>query len=357
MPSFDAKLYEHRALWYVARRYGRAVRANVRLRRLDVPWSRRPEVDGVLDEGGDERAVEVKSYPLDRKDLDEIVAKYEPLGFKTLTIVAPSFGVDRLPARIDVELVAYTPDTASLRAHYRGAWDEAARRGTWRAPASVEAWLARGGVHFRYSTAEVSPGAPRMRRTINQIDKGIRTTALLARELATRIAPSRTPIKVHWSPCRLLFPKDLYFRARTQRVLESPLAFDIDGGLVHHASAPCSLDPATGLCADCTAYARQHARRLVAFLRERGHEPDVVFSGRAGFHVYALGARASLDERRALVREIAARRIAIDRPLASSKIPIIAFPGSVNGISLRPLVPVPDLERFSPADAPPIGDP
>lgn len=337
---------------------GRPVRANVRLRKLEVPWSRRPEVDGVVDEGGDERAIEVKSYPLDLPDLDAIVGKYAPLGFTKLTIVAPAFGVDRVAsARVDVELLPFSPATHALRTHYRASWDAATRRGTWRAPAAVEGWLARGGIHFRYSTAEVSPDAPRLRRTINQIDKGIRSTAVLARELATRIAPSRTPIKVHWSPSRLLFPKDLYFRRRPQRVLESPLAFDLDGGAIHGAMTPCSLDPATGLCADCLGFARQHTRRLLAFLRERGHAVDVVFSGRAGFHVYALGARATVDERRALVREILARRIGIDRPQASAKIPLIAFPGSVNGISLRPLVPVPDLDRFAPADAPAIGAP
>jgi hypothetical protein len=349
VPCFDARFYEARALWFYARARRRRIAVNVRLPRLDVPYSRRPEVDGVLDEERGQRAIEVKSYPLGERELGAICSRYAGLGFRRLTVIAPAFEVAAPDGTLDVELVAFTPELAALREHYRRAWPSPSPR--------IARWLAGGGIHFRYSAAEVSPGSAGLRRTLNQVDKGMRSVDRLAVELARRVVPHITPIRVHWSPVRVVFPKDLYFRERPAHVLAAPLVFDIDGPLIHGAMFPCTIDPDSGLCADCTSLAKQHALRLVGALRARGLEPVVFFSGHRGFHLYVFDGAPPVAERAALHRDVIRERIAIDRQVARAAIPLIAFPGSVHGTTTRLLVEVDRLERFHPEQSPAVGAP
>ncbi|XXF78655.1 hypothetical protein P2318_02550 [Myxococcaceae bacterium GXIMD 01537] len=349
MQFFDAKFYEARALWFYARSHGVPVEANVRLRHVDVPWSRRPEVDGRVREGRWERAIEVKSYPLGAEEARALGERYRGLGFSRLTLIAPAFtcGTEDVPD--GVELLPYQPDVAALRTHYRSG-------ALGRAPV-VEAWMAPGGLHFRYSVGEVGRGGARLKRTLNQVDRNIRTLEALSHELRQRVVPRFTPVRVHWSPHRLLFPKDLYFRGRPSYVLAEPLVFDIDGQIIHRAMFPCTLEPATGVCRDCLALARQHALRLVDLLRGAGLAPSVFFSGHNGFHVYVFQHALGPEARAALYRDVAARHIGVDWQVARARTPLIAFPGSVHGVSARPLVEPRALEDFHLDEAPPVGGP
>jgi hypothetical protein len=354
VPCFDARFYEARALWFYARARRRRIAVNVRLPRLDVPYSRRPEVDGILDEGRGQRAIEVKSFPVGERELGAICAHYTELGFRRLTVIAPAFESSAPSGAIDVELVPFTPDLAALREHYRRAWPAPSRR--------IASWLAGGGIHFRFSAAEVSPASPGLRRTLNQVDKGLRSVEQLTVELSRRVTPRVTPIRVHWSPVRVLFPKDLYFRERAAHVLAAPLVFDIDGPLIHGAMFPCTIDPESGLCADCTSLAKQHALRLARTLQDRGLEPAVFFSGHRGFHLYVFeGAPLSAAGRAALHRDILGQRIAFDRQVTRAAIPLIAFPGSLHGTTTRALVEVEiegaRLAQFHPEQSPAVGAP
>jgi hypothetical protein len=349
--AFDSKFYEARALWKYAQLRRTPVRTNVRLPAPGVRYSNRPEVDGIMSEGRYERAIEVKAFPLTRDEAGAVAARYADLGFRRLTLVAPRFegGVVR-SARIDVECVEFLPNVKPLHDHYAG---------PWHAADCVDEWLAGGGIHFRYSTAQVSRSSIRRRRTLNQTDKNLRSTAALALEVRRRVLPRYTPVRVHWSPYRFLFPKDLYFRRRHPSILTSAYVFDLDGLLVHRAMFPCTIEPATGLCSDCVALAKQHAKRLVRFLRDRKMKPSVFFSGHAGFHIYVLEPRHS-DHQAAsaeLVDAVLAARVQIDRQVSLSRVPIIAFPTSVHGYSMRKLVAVERLESFRIEDAPAEGDP
>lgn len=349
MQSFDAKFYEARALWFYAWSRGVPVEANVRLRHVDVPWSRRPEVDGRVREGRWERAIEVKSYPLGVPEVRELHERYRGLGFRRLTLIAPAFECESTDVPGDVELLPYQPNVASLRAHYRD--------GRLRHSPAVAEWMADGGLHFRYSLGEVGQGGQRLKRTLNQVDKNIRTLEALSHELRQRVVKRFTPVRVHWSPSRLLFPKDLYFRNRPSYVLAEPLVFDIDGQLIHRAMFPCTLEPTTGVCRDCVSLAKQHALRLVALLRRAGLEPTAFFSGHGGFHVYVFRHGLGPEARAALHRDVAAQHIGVDWQVARARIPIIAFPGSVHGVSGRPLVQPEVLEDFHLEQSPPVGGP
>lgn len=341
--NFDSRFYEGRALRFYAATRRTKVRAQVRLPRLDVPWSRRPEVDGIALDEGRERAIEVKAYPLEARELDAIFARYASLGFSKVTVIAPSFERARPAAGGDREAVTFVPDLASVRAHYDGAW---------RGSGDVDAWLAGGGIHVRVTVAE----APRHggRRTLNQVDKNPRSTGAVQRELRRRVIPSWTPARLHWTPFRSMFPKDAYFRERRRYLLACPLAFDVDGPLIHGSMFPCTIDPELGLCVDCVMLARRHTLRLVALLRERGFAPSVFFSGAHGFHVYVFR-HFTTEERMALTREALARRIALDLQVATAELPLLAFPTSVHGITSRPLVDATKLDAFRLEQAPPVG--
>jgi hypothetical protein len=348
MVTYDGKFYEARALWFYAQVRGKPLRRNVRLRRLNTPYSRRPEVDGVIQEEHGERAVEVKSYPVDEPMLRALALRGRELGFKALTIVAPSFETERTGSLIDVECVPFVPNVQPLRTHYSGPW----------APEPVvEDWMNGGGIHFRYSTAEINPKNKRQRRTLNQTKKNIRTVAALSKEIAQRVLPDYTPVRVHWSPFRTLNPKDMFHRARRTYVLGGAHVFDIDGLIIHQAMFPCTIDPITGLCADCISLAKQHALRLVRRLRELRLEPVVFFSGHAGFHVYIFDEPAPGQDRLVLSKDVVEHRVLIDRQIASKKVPIIAFPTSVHGYSMRRVMRVDDLPAFHLKDSTSLGTP
>ncbi len=348
MPVFDGKFYEARALWFYAHVRGKPLQRNVRLRRLETAYSRRPEIDGVMHDGGGERAIEVKSFPVDEVALTALALRCRELGFRQLTIVAPAFETTKVPVSIDLECVVFAPNVAPLRTHYSQ---------PWAGEPDVENWLRGGGIHFRYSTAEINPQNKRQRRTLNQVKKNIRSVAALSNEISKRVMPRFTPVRVHWSPFRTLVPKDLFARDRVTYVLGAAHVFDIDGLLIHQAMFPCTIDPVSGLCADCVALSKQHALRLVSRLRELRLEPVVFFSGHSGFHVYIFDEPAPEQDRLVLSKDVTEHRVLIDRQIAAKQVPIIAFPTSVHGYSMRPVSRVHDLAKFHLHETAALGTP
>lgn len=347
MLRFQAKLFETRALWFYARTRNVPVRANVRLRHVDLSYSRRPEVDGLVLSGRSERVIEVKSYPLDGAQTRAALDRYRTLGFTNITLMAPAFETREVGAGPGVELIEFEPALDAVRSFYAGAWQH-------RDPA-VAAWLKPGGIHFRFSVAEVSKGAAT--RALNQVDKGIRGYDALERELHARVLPSFTPVRIHWSPVRLLFPKDLFHRERRVYVLDTPVVFDVDGELIHRAMFPCTIDPTSGVCQDCVAFAKQDTLKLAKYLRAHGFEPHIFFSGRGGFHVYVFERGLGGARRQTLLRGANAEHVGVDRQIARHPTPILNFPTSLNGTSIRPLVRTEHLERFRLEDAPVGGTP
>lgn len=334
---YDAKMYEVRALRFARRRLGRPLEVNVRLPVHGVPYAQRPELDGAFSEGARRHLVEVKAHALDGDAVARQETRARDLGFDALVLIAPGF---RQPARASstTALWAFEPDLEPLERAYARPLS---------IPSAVVRWWRPGGVHFRFTLARRG-GATSARRTLNQVDKGIRTREALRREIA-RLAPRHVPAFVMWSPTRLLFPKDAFDRRRPKHVRERPLVFDVDGHAIHRAFFPCVLGD-DGLCADCIGFARVHARRIVACLSAHGLSPVVFFSGRSGFHVYAF-ARIEDERRAAILRDLSLARVIHDGVIAHTRVPIINLPGSRHGGTGLELARVESLERFRPSPA------
>lgn len=334
---YEPKFYEVRALAHVARTLGGPVVANYRLPRADLPFHERPEIDGYVEIDGNEWAIEVKSYPLDRADIDVIVRKYKDFGFDRIMIVAPHIGVSLPHLTVPcLELVPFVPDLSPIVNYYAN-WmlDD-----PW-----IREEMASGWHHFRYKLAERSPNRPRW--MLNQVDKRIKTDNKLRYEILHRMVPRLIPIRVYWSINQWLSPKDLFFARRPNVLTRRHLVFDIDGDQIHHPFFPCVYND-QGMCEYCFQFAKQHSLRLLGLLDEKGlGQTKVLFSGWRGFHIYVPGARLSTKETAELVHTALASKIRVDTRVTLDSKGIIGMPGTMHGYSMKPLVVVRDLAAFS----------
>ena len=63
------------------------------------------------------------------------------------------------------------------------------------------------------------------------------------------------------------------------------------------------------------------------------------------------------QDRLVLSKDVVEHRVLIDRQIASKKVPIIAFPTSVHGYSMRRVMRVPDLASFHLKESSALGTP
>ncbi|MGQ9625354.1 MAG: hypothetical protein ACUVV0_00420 [Anaerolineae bacterium] len=337
---FDPKFYEARALSYVARTFGAPVRCNILEPDFTKPLDQRPEVDGWLEMGGQLWAIEIKSHPLVKADLERIATRYRHLKYERLKIIAPAIAPWHGNGQIKVECIEYRPELAPIFEFYTTYEPALSPR--------LEQELESGKHHFRYRMARRARGANVRFR--NQTDKRIKSISDLRREITRRMRPDNPPVRIYWSVGRWLSPKDLYFKGRRKLnlYLGGMMVFDIDGPTIHKPMMDCFLPPGGEICPFCFQFSKFHAKRLISFLREKGfREIECVFSGRQGFHIYLFDSPAEEAARRRLVAEIRSARIRIDRPVTAHREGLIAFPTSLHACSMTRSALVEDLDGFS----------
>lgn len=72
---YDPNFYEFQALVEIAKRFKIPVQSNVNLGSLSS--KKRIEIDGIINLKEKEWPIEIKSYPLDEKQIKEIIEKYK----------------------------------------------------------------------------------------------------------------------------------------------------------------------------------------------------------------------------------------------------------------------------------------
>jgi hypothetical protein len=180
------------------------------------------------------------------------------------------------------------------------------------------------------------------------VDKGIKNTFHVLRDIRREQRPCELPIRVFWSVSRWLFPKELYFSSYKNHLVRRGLVFDIDGTTIHNTSSPCELLPGRTTCSRCFLAARSAAGQLFRLLSRHGFSNvQVIFSGRQGFHVYVFEERLLDSDVRELTQDVVAEGIPIDVNLTLDRKSVVTFPGSVHGMSMLRAIPVQDLESFN----------
>ena len=333
---YETNFYEWQALVHVAGLLGVSVLTNVRQIRPPWPLLQSPEIDGVIEINGRYILIEVKSYGLDRRDITEILGKYQTLGHDELILVAPFFHSNvGLPR--DVRPITFAPSLSKLADAYSSL--------PYLLPPALEEELQNGEHHFRFVSAYRRRGEVATFR--NQVDKKIHSVSQVFRDINRQQQRGHLPVRVFWSVSRWLFPKELFFSSYSNYLVRRGLVFDIDGRKIHNPSSPCELRPGKTICERCLVCAKTMTLQLLRVLSSRGLSGlQVVFSGRQGFHVYVLGCELPEPEVASLVQEIAHCGLEIDSSITLDRKSIVTFPGSIHGLSMLRAVPVPDLETF-----------
>jgi hypothetical protein len=332
---YDPNFYEFRALVEIAKIFKTPIQINVNLK--DSSSKEQIEIDGLINIKGKEWPIEIKSYPLEEKEIRSIIDKYKHFGFKRLKIVAPNF-VNKIKSEIDIEYIEFHPNLSLIREFYKN----------WKIHLSprLEEELYTGKHHFRYKLAKRAKNS--IARFINQTDKCIKTEKDLIKEINCRIPLNNPPVRIYWSTARWLSPKDLYFKNLKQYCLGQPLVFDIDGSLIHKALFSCIISPKTGLCNYCIEFALLHTKRLIKFLKNLGfQEIEIVFSGRQGFHVYVFDKPLGIEQRVKIIKELRKKKIKVDELITLDKKSIIAFPSSLHGYSIYQTKIIKKIDNFS----------
>lgn len=314
---FDSQFYEYSALCYISKEYGEEICLNYKIPDFSLPLSRRIELDGLFQKM--EIGVEVKSYPLNLEDIDEIVSKYEQLGLRRLAIISPKF-----LSRKDFKNIDFFEFIPSLETFSK----EKYRDLPMEEPGLVMKELASGKHNFKFRLAK--RGKNKRSRYLNQTDKLINTIPKLKAEIEKRIPNNNSIVKILWSTKRWVAPKDNFFAKRNNLYLGGPIVFDIDGQHVHGAFRYCIVRPGTNICDMCQFYAGRETKRLVNILDWAGFSNILIFSsGRAGFHVYVFDENE--DKLMASSKKFMERKIKIDQQVTYSIKSEIAFPLSING--------------------------
>jgi hypothetical protein len=93
---------------------------NVRYPSLDYSFRSRPEIDGLIEDEQGLLAIEIKSFPLSRLDMEEILHKYSTLAFRRFILVAPDFPSSKIShAGFDfIKLIPFRPDDSEIWEYY-----------------------------------------------------------------------------------------------------------------------------------------------------------------------------------------------------------------------------------------------
>lgn len=343
---YDGYFYEAQALIELAK--VSPVRLGLRLRDFDKPYREWKELDGVQIIDGREYAIEVKSYPLAAQNIINIVSRYRPEGFKRFKIVAPAF--EKMGSTIEdceVECIGFRPNLEPIRAYY-------ASNCVALTP-NLNSELEGGKHHFRYKLAFRARNKPV--RFLNQIDKRIKSISDIRSEILRRLPRDNPPVRVYWSTCQWLSPKQLYFSREANYVIGGPLVFDVDGPKIHCHKFPCYVGP-SGLCEYCFYSAKVHTMKLVDFLNQKYglSITETVFSGRQGFHLYVFDWKAKdtmqkeLIERTKLLRNVKMAGIDVDELVTADVKHVVSFPSSLHAYTLRPVMPIKNLSSLRPSD-------
>jgi len=319
MRGFNSKFYEFQALNSFSK--SSSVMINIKIpdaNKLPEEWL---EIDGVIIKNGKlEVCIEVKSFPIFDKDIENILKKFNILkekgySFGDYTIVAPQFHIKKT---YDINLVTFLPNINFIKKFYENY-----------EPELPDLFINKlGWHHFRFQ----SPFAERSFK--NQVDKRLTTTNKLKREIHNRL--SWPPLRVFWSVLMYLSPKELFFSNSKGYPLGGPIFIDIDCTMFHY---PCIIK--NGICDKGLKIVENESKKLIDILIENDYsEIYRVFSGRKGFHFYIFdtkGKRKSdmIKERVNLVNMILKERIKIDAKKTTDIKLTTSFPTSLNGISLK----------------------
>jgi hypothetical protein len=313
------------------------VLTNIREFRPNVRRLQSPEVDGLVQDASRRLLIEVKSYGLAQDDVNEIVSKYGRIRRDEMYLVAPTFQAN-ITFPNNVYPVRFLPDLSAIRHAYL--------ESTYSLPKELGDELACGDHHFRYVSACRRKGETTSFR--NQVDKRMKNVSQVLRDIRRQNRPCDLPVRVFWSVSRWLFPKELFFSSYPNQLVKRGLVFDIDGSVIHNVSTPCKLLPRATTCTICLNAAKQATKQLLGFLAARGlSKLHVVFSGRQGFHVYALEPNLRESEVQNLVEAVQDAGIPIDAGLARDRKAVVTLPGSVHGFTMLRAIPVVDLEGFT----------
>jgi hypothetical protein len=313
------------------------VLTNIREFRPDVRRLQSPEVDGLVEDVSRRLLIEAKSYGLAQDDVNEIVSKYCRIIRDEMYLVAPSFQANIIFPK-NVHPVGFLPDLSAIRHAYL--------ESTYSLPKELESELASGDHHFRYVSACRRKGETASFR--NQVDKRMKNVSQILRDIRRQNRACDLPVRVFWSVSRWIFPKELFFSSYPNQLIRRGLVFDIDGSAIHNTSTPCKILPRATTCAFCLNAAKQATKRLLGFLAARGiSNLQVVFSGRQGFHVYALEENLRESEVQNLVEAVQDAGIPIDASLARDRKAVVTLPGSIHGSTMLRATPVVDLEGFT----------
>lgn len=332
---YDPNFYEFQALVKISKMFKTPIQANVILK--DFSSKEQIEIDGLINLKEKEWPIEIKSYPLEEREIELIIDKYKHFGFKRLKIVAPNF-INKIKNKIDIDYIEFYPDLSLIRKFYKN----------WKINLSpkIKEELNTGKHHFRYKLAKRSKNS--IARFINQTDKCIKTEKDLIKEVDYRIPLNNPPVRIYWSTARWLSPKDLYFKNLRQYCLGQPFVFDIDGSFIHRALFPCLISPRTGLCDYCIDFALLHTKRLEKFLKNLGfREIEIVFSGRQGFHVYVFDKLLRVEQMVKIIKELRKRKIKVDEWVTLNKKSIVTFPSSLHGYSMYTSKTIQKIDKFS----------
>ena len=328
---YDPTYYEYQANWFIAKMFNTPIQINVRLPDFSVPFHRRNELDGLLIKNDEEIPIEIKSFPLSKKDVEIIQKKYKKMHFYNIIIVAP-----KVPENINYAF-SFIPNEKVIRNFYEN-WSPNLTEG-------IISELANGKHHFRYKLLRRSEH--KNTRFLNQVDKRIKSIETLKKDIL-RTPKNSPPVRVYWSTHRWLDPKGLYYKNQRSYILGGLLVFDIDGSKIHKSYFDCVINK-NGLCEYCFRYAKIHTQRLLNLLQEESRisNLEVWFSGRQGFHIYAFSdTYCDSYYRKNILDKIIQEKIIVDDVVTSDQKRIITFPGTLHAYSLRKVQFVKNLKNF-----------
>lgn len=331
---FDPQFYEYTALCHIAKTFGKPLKINYRISDFSLPISKRPEFDGYFEK--ENIAVEVKSYPLVSRDVDEIENKYRSFDISKLVLIAPELKNSK--EYKNIEFIRFQP----MVNHFIPSTYQDLQM---KLPTNLKSELLTGKHNFRYRLAKRS--ATKRSRYLNQTDKKIDSIEKLKKEISERIPLKNPPIKILWSTKRWISPKDHFYRKRNNLYLGGPIVFDIDGPKVHGAFKCCEISGNNNLCDMCIYFSKRETIKLINILDWAGFKNiEIFFSGRSGFHIYVFdSSEISLSKASEKFFE---KKIKIDKQVTYSNKSEVAFPLTINDFTGYQLVHVKNIETFEP---------
>ena len=345
---YDARFYEFQALQEQAKIA--PIKINVRLPHSLKRPKEWPEVDGIQEIDGDEWVIEIKSEPLDKNKMAEVLNDRTKLlktyGFHKLRLIAPRFEktYDRVND-IEVECVEFVPNIKLINDFYAN-WSP-------QLPERFAMELRTGWHNFRYRMAKRAK--KHAQRFLNQVDKRISSIKDLKEDILRLSQGKNPPVKVYWSALRYLDPKQLYYRKSSNYVLGGLLVFDVDGLKIHYNMFPCTIN-GMGICEYCVRFSKMHLLKLMNVLEKEYKFSDfeIVFTGRKGFHLYVFDAKeTTIDKqfRSKVLHRLRELRIKVDEAVTADLKRVISFPTSLNAETMFPIsiLNVEHIDSFSPA--------